>query len=896
MEQSEPLTFGTLLRRYRGAAGLTQEELAERSGLTAQAIGLLERGHRQRPHPHTVQQLADALALVGRQRASFEAAAYRAPHSVGANDPAAPPPPSHPPLPTPPTALVGRHAEVNALSGWLAQASMPLVTLTGPGGVGKTRLALEVAIQFGERFIDGVAFVNLAALRDSALVPGAVAEVLGIRESQGQGVGQGVLAYLAEKRLLLLLDNFEQVVAAAPWLAEVLATCPALRMLVTSRTALRLRGEREFPVLPLPLPHPAYWWPVDALARNPAVDLFVRRAQAVRPDFALTAADAPSVAEIVRRLDGLPLAIELAAARVKVLPLSALLARLERRLDVLVGGARDLPERQQTLRRTLAWSCELLDAEERALFRRLAVFAGGCDLEAAEQVCAGGGIAARQVLDLLARLIDHSLVQAELAGMPRYWLLETTRAYASEQLEEAGEAADLQRRHCDWCLALAERAESEWRGPRQVAWLERLELEHDNMRAALRCAEETGAKEAELRLAGSLYRFWEVRGHWREGQEWLRRALAGNSGQPTAARAKAMQAAALLAANVGDYDDSVRLLEEVVVLWRHLGDERSLAWSLDDLGSVFRRHGDYERATPLYEESLAIWRDVGDAGGIGWMLHGLGVVAHEQGNHARALALYEEALVRWQEEGDLIGIAMSLDGLAGVAHDQGDLCRALARYEEAVPIKRQRGDVLGLACSFDYLGTLALEQGDSERALGLYEEGLALKRQLGEPSQISFTLYNLCLATYKRGDHERAAAVGLEALALERKMGNTVYMARWLEGWAAAVLAHGSAEQAAWLLASAAVLREGSGSPPRDRTRYERLLARVGAVLTVEAFAAAWAAGRAMTPEQAAIAALGVADRLATATLPAGDAANDRQAASVTRNRRVKNSDCGAVS
>jgi predicted ATPase/class 3 adenylate cyclase len=578
-------------------------------------------------------------------------------------------------LPAQPTPLVGREREAAAAVALLGRDDVRLLTLTGPGGTGKTRLGLQVAADLLEAFPDGCWFVDLAPLADPALVPSAIASVLGVREEGGRPLAEALADHLRDKALLLVLDNLEQLLpAAAPGIGGLLAACPGLTVLATSRAPLRLRAEREWPVPPLGLPDRARLPPLDRLTQYAAVRLFAERAQAVRPDFAVTTANAPAVAEICWRLDGLPLAIELAAARVKAFPPEALLRRLERRLGALTGGARDLPLRQQTLRGAIAWSHDLLGEAERVLFRRLAVFAGGATLEAAEAVAGPDGEA--DVFGALASLVDQSLVRqgegpgALPEGEPRFSMLETIREYGLEQLERSGEAEEAHERHATFFLALAEAAEGELGGPAQGAWLGRLEDEHANLRAALGWALEREPGTA-LRLGGALRGFWEARGHLTEGRGWLERALAGGGGAPAELRAKGLRGAGYLAYRQGDYERAVTQFGEGLALNRALGDRAGIANSLTNLGVVAHRRGEPDRAAALYEEGLGLCRELGDRAGIARSLVNLGAVALDRGEPDRAATLLEESLglARGLGVGDVV--LEGLEGLAAVAARAG---------------------------------------------------------------------------------------------------------------------------------------------------------------------------------------------------------------------------------
>jgi non-specific serine/threonine protein kinase len=525
------------LRRYRLAAGLTQEELAERAGVSVKGLSLLESGKRQTPYRHTVTLLATALGLSSAEAARLQAAVVRArtpvtagAHTAGADDtatgetgvqPLPAPPEPRGNLPVQPTSFIGREREQADVLALLDRA--PLVTLTGAGGCGKTRLALTVAGSLLPEYPDGVWLVELAALVDPILVPQTVARVLGLQEQPGRTPLEMLTSYLKHRRLLLVVDNCEHLVGAcADLAATLLRSCPQLRLLATSREALEVAGEALYRAPSLSMPDLAQLPSPDRLTQYEAVQLFLERAQARRADFTLTARNAQAVAQVCVRLDGMPLAIELAAARIGVLPVESIAARLDDRFRLLTGGPRTTLPRQQTLRATLDWSHDLLSRPEQALLRRLAVFAGGWTLEAAESVCAGDVVVEGEILDLLSALVNKSLVQAEGADSHhRYWLLETLRQYTLERLEAMGEEAAVQDLHLAYFLALAEEAEPQLRGPAQGCWLDRLEVEHDNLRLALGWALERHAEDGGLRLAGALWGFWSYRGHLAEGQGWL---------------------------------------------------------------------------------------------------------------------------------------------------------------------------------------------------------------------------------------------------------------------------------------------------------------------------------------------------------------------------------------
>jgi predicted ATPase/DNA-binding CsgD family transcriptional regulator len=599
-------------------------------------------------------------------------------------------------LPRSLTPLIGREREVAAVRGLVLRDGVRLVTLTGPGGVGKTRLALECAAGLAEVFPDGVWFVGLAPIGATDFVLPTIAHALGIRDGGVGALADRLAALLRGKRGLLLLDNFEQVVAAAPFVADLLAACPALSVLVTSRMRLHLAGEHEHAVPPLALPPPDTPLGWDGLVASEAVRLFAARAQELQPDFAVSGENIETVVAVCRRLDGLPLAIELVAAWVKLLPLPALLNRLERRLPMLTGGGRDVPARQQTMRETIAWSYDLLSPEEQRLFRRLAVFVGGFTLDAAEAVCGSqatgdrrqaiGGVAVDSVLDGIASLLDKSLLNRDTGSTDdaRLRMLETVREYGLDQLTARNELDDAKGRHAAQFAAFAERAEPElWRAS-QVAWLDRLAADHDNLRAAFDwlCRAETS--EDCLRLAGACGMFWYIRGHMREGLMRTLRALAIAEPGPTAIKGRALNTAALLATRGADLSEAEALAREGAAVWRAVGDRRGEADAQFVLGVVEDQRAHWDAAIALYQDQLSLWRDVGDDGRLARVLMVLGGTAHKQGDVTRARATLQEAIALFRKVGDRRREAFCLRHLAMFDNAERRWVEAAHGYRESL--------------------------------------------------------------------------------------------------------------------------------------------------------------------------------------------------------------------
>jgi predicted ATPase/class 3 adenylate cyclase/DNA-binding NarL/FixJ family response regulator len=795
-------------------------------------------------------------------------------------------------LPAQPTPLVGREHEVTTACAILRQPTTRLLTLTGPGGTGKTRLALQVAAELLDHFADGVYFVALAPIGDSSLVLPTIAATLGVKEAGDQTLFDTLASYLRNKQMLLLLDNFEHLVDAAPLVVALLAATQDLNVLVTSRAVLHLSGEHEFAVPPLALPPTTDHRPLttddaggqgvggrsSVVGQYAAVRLLIARAQAVKPDFAITNDNAPAVAEICYRLDGLPLAIELAAARLKLFSPQALLGRLERRLPLLTGGPRDLPARQQTLRSTIDWSYHLLDPEEQTLFRRLGVCVGGCTQEAAEAVCAGAGSwdagesagsltvnsqLPTPVLDGLEALIDKSLLRAEYADdEARFMMLETIREYALEQLAAHREAEAMRRCHAAFFLALAEEAEPRLTTGEQRTWLDCLDREHDNLRAALTWSlqdKQTGRQadretsrpglsrsmpslllvslprqELGLRLAAALWWFWWVRGYLSEGRAWLERAISDlpkdtqfaildlnetdrfNIQHPTsniALRATALYRAAFLAQSQGDYAGAAALGEESLALFHSLGDSRGIAWAHYVLGMIVLMQGGYAGAVAHYEASLALFRDAGDTRGLAWTLNDLASVAVLRDDYAGAAARFEESLALFRSLGDTRDIASCLNNLGEVAKAQDDYAGAAARFEESLALFRSLDDLPGISMALQGLGYVTQAQGDYAQAKTLLEASLNLYQKAGSKYGIALCLTGLATVAAAEGQPVRAARLFGAAEAQHDQIGAFLVLA--------------------------------------ERVTYDRSRAALRARLDAATFAVAWAEGHAMTPEQA---------------------------------------------
>ncbi len=844
--------FGALLKQYRRAANLTQEALAEQAGISARSVSDLERGLSRAPHPDTIAFLAQALGLSGPERVAFLSAAHPQPTTALAVL-------DLPPLPAVLSPLIAREREEAGIFHLLQRDAVRLLTLTGPAGVGKTRLALQVARTAEVSFVDGVVFISLAAIREPRLVLPTIAHTLGLQE-RGQHALQMLTTALRDRQLLLVLDNCEQVLGAADQLLELLAYCPALKVLATSRARWRVRGEQVFPLAPLPLPDLGAAFSPMELEQYGAVALFLQRVRALQPDFHLSAAQAPVVAELCVRLDGLPLAIELAAARFPLLPPQQLLERLvsatgPTALQVVAGRLADLPERHQSLREAIGWSYALLSEAEQRLFRRLCIFVGGAALEAVLAVCADKGEDESQLLERLESLLAQSLLRRMAQDEMRFDLLETIREYGLEQLAAAGEESAMRSRHASYILALAERETQALIGPGQAKALAYLTREMDNLRAALRWLQEHDELEQGLLLASVLWRFWLRQGDLSEGRDWLESRLAQaeqSSGVAALTRARACYGAGVLAAEQSDYARALALAGQCANLAEQLGEQQLQARALNLRGNVAKYQGEFGQAALYFEGSLALFRALQDHASVAMMLNNLATLAQERGDYVQARTLQEESLALKQSQGDQRGKAVALLNLGDMARDEGNATEARTRAEESLALFEQLGDEKGIALALNNLGEAAFLQGDYAQASALIEKSLKRSERMGDDWTRAVALHNTGRLAWARGnaeEAERAYHQSWHVYVLER---SHLGMVECLEGLIVLSAATNPARGARlYGLTTTWRARTETPLPPVDAPPLEQAVASIRRALGEQPFAEAFADGQATVLEEA---------------------------------------------
>jgi predicted ATPase/class 3 adenylate cyclase/Tfp pilus assembly protein PilF len=754
-------------------------------------------------------------------------------------------------LPVQLTSFIGREEEIKKVKELLKDTH--LLTLTGPGGAGKTRLSLQVGADVIDDFANGVWFIELAPITDSVLLPNEILKELGLKEEPKKSIDETLTGYLKDKEILIILDNCEHLIEACAMLTEkLLKACPKLKIIATSREALKCTGEQTHRILSLKTPDLKKELSLEQLTQYESVRLFIERSLSVNQKFRVTNENAPALAGICSQLDGIPLAIELAAARVKVLTVEKIYERLSNRFSLLTGGKRTALPRQQTLKALIDWSYDLLSQEEKILWRRLSVFNDGWTLESAEEICSDEKVGKEEMFDLLCMLTEKSIIIFD-EEKDRYRILESLRQYGEEKLKETNETNEILSKHLFYFMEFAEIAEPELKGIEAPFWLDKLEMEQSNLQAAIERSLINENKEKGIRLAGALGRFWGIRGYFSIGRRLLECILVNIRDVNKITRGKALQAAGVLAIYQGDYEQAQKFHENSLTLYRELGDKLGIANSLNSLGNVAWHYGNFENARKLYEESLTYSRELGDKCGIAISLNNLGIYAINRGDYEQAHKFYEESLIIRRKLGDRHDIAYSLNNLGFVAYNQGKNEQAWKFCQESLVLNRELGDKYGIALSFNNLGLVLYNQGDYEQARRFFEETLALQREIGDKYGIALSLNYLGNVVYNQGDYKQAWTFYNEGLSLSRKISDISRITNCLIGFAEIAVVENIFNRATCLLGSveSALQSMGTVLDRDDLIRYDNTIKKLHEQLTDEEISKYWDEGKKLTLDEA---------------------------------------------